>query len=1198
MAYRAGERLVNERDGQVHDFTRKQGVEHAEIVLPEAMREGRDGERAAGGPGDGSPDWARDRARLWNAAEAAEKRKDARVGREFEIGLPHEMTAEQRLEAVRDFARGLADRYGAAVDFAIHAPHEAGDIRNHHAHVMMSTRQIGPEGFGEKTYLERENRWLVAEGLPTTDLQLRDLRQAWEGIANAHLAQAGLDLRIDHRSHIDRGLELAPTEHMGVHATQMERSGVDVGRARLDEAAARRNADLIREEPEQILQLIIGEKSVFDRRDVARALHRALDGGADVFQMALAKVMGSQALVELQAERVDPHSGEVIPARYSTREMIGVEHDMIAAAQRLGEDHGHGVRAARVERAIARQDAALQCGSGDASARLSDEQRGAIRHITGAARASVVVGFAGAGKSTMLAAAREAWEAEGYSVHGAALSGKAAEGLEESSGIRSRTLASWARGWETGRNQISWGDVFVIDEAGMIGSRQMAGFVAAVEARGAKIVLVGDHEQLQAIGAGAPFRAISEAVGHAELSEIRRQRQDWQRAASVDFAIHRTAEALAAYRDHGDIRFSETGAGARGEIVKDYLADLDARPEGTRVAMAHRRVDVRALNAEIRTALQGRGDLARGAEAGELEFRTHDGLRHFAPGDRIVFLENNRDLGVKNGMLAVVERVDEGRLLARLDGAPGAEGRSVSVSMEDYGAVDHGYATTIHKNQGATVDRAFVLGSGTMDRHLTYVAMTRHRDGAQLYAGMDEFGQDRGVGHSGGHGAGRDGVVTGRLVAHGVAPYQHRPGAGQSYFVTLEGEAGRQHTVWGVDLERGIVGAAPQIGDRIGLRHEGREAVRLSSGREVERHIWSVQDACALAYRQLEARLSRSGAKETTLDYPDALAARDFAGRRGIAEGFGIRSEIEVPHEGVRDLVGREETGRGLRHGRELDGRRSGAPASVRSASERPEREKGAGVSVGGRAAGEPSPGEGAAAAKPAPRRSMFSGLKLSRGTAEGRTPDRASALDAAQASGRQVSDRLAERFRPMTPFATAVDHYAKAYASAHRQLEAKLPLLDMQKRDFIEAGAGLDQLRPGTQDLMRSALKHDPEMHHDLTERSGRDRVRQVIEGLRHEQALQRDPQVRADRLLDELKEMQAQRDRLQGWQQAAERGKVEAGMKDLLKGLERDPQVDSLLRERVRELGINGPVRQGDSLSHAMERSFERGRGHGLER
>ncbi len=111
-------------------------------------------------------------------------------------------------------------------------------------------------------------------------------------------------------------------------------------------------------------------------------------------------------------------------------------------------------------------------------------------------------------------------EAEGYQVHGAALSGKAAEGLEESSGIQSRTLASWSRGWENDRGTIGRGDVFVIDEAGMVGSRQLARFVGEAEARGAKIVLVGDHEQLQAIGAGAPFRAITEEIGHAELSEI------------------------------------------------------------------------------------------------------------------------------------------------------------------------------------------------------------------------------------------------------------------------------------------------------------------------------------------------------------------------------------------------------------------------------------------------------------------------------------------------------------------------------------------------------------------------------------------------------------------------------------------------------------------------------------------------------
>src|SRR5690606_36096026 len=131
-------------------------------------------------------------------------------------------------------------------------------------------------------------------------------------------------------------------------------------------------------------------------------------------------------------------------------------------------------------------------------------------------------------------------------------------------------------------------------------------------------------EQLQAIGAGAPFRAITEEIGHAELSEIRRQRVGWQREASVAFATHRTAEGLAAYQEHGDIRFSGTQEDARGEIVRDYLADRDERPEGTRVAMAHRRADVRAINDAIRAELQDWGELARVRQAGDM---AEDGQR-------------------------------------------------------------------------------------------------------------------------------------------------------------------------------------------------------------------------------------------------------------------------------------------------------------------------------------------------------------------------------------------------------------------------------------------------------------------------------------------------------------------------------------------------------------------------------------------
>jgi Ti-type conjugative transfer relaxase TraA len=741
VAYRTASRLLNERDGLVHDFTAKRGVEHCEIVLPEGVE----------------AEWARDRAVLWNAVERAENRKDARVAREFELALPHELTREQQIALTRAFAQHLADRYGAAVDFAIHRPTGETDIRNVHAHVLMTTRQIGEHGLGDKTLIERENKWLLNQNQPTAHMQLRDLRQAWESHANRALIKAGLDIRIDHRGHLERGLEIEPTEHVGVHASQMDRRGLGVSRARNDEKAAARNAALIRDKPEQVLALITGEKSVFDRHDVARTLHRYIDAPQQ-FRNAFATVMASPALVELRPEQ----DGEL--AKYSTTEMVEIEYAMASRASKMGGTRHHGVNVENVAAALSQQDDAIKAGvaaslqkelaSGEMPhglsrqridrAGLSDEQRLAVEHITGPEEIAAVIGFAGAGKSTMLAAAHDAWLRQGYRVHGAALAGKAAEGLEESSGIASRTLASWDYGWQRGRGELGQKDIFVIDEAGMVSSRQLAMFVAEVEARGAKLVLVGDHEQLQAIGAGSPFRAIVEQVGAVELSEIRRQKQNWQRDASIALATHRTAEGLSAYAERGDVRFASDREAARAELVTDYLADRAERPSGSCIALAHRRVDVRAINADIRTVLQERGQLAQGeeetAELGrERIYQTNNGTRAFAQADRIVLLENNRDLGLKNGMLGTVIAVEPDAIQIRLDGAGLNKARDVVLPVKSYQAFDHGYATTIHKLQGSTVDRAFVMASSTMDRHLTYVAMTRHRDGVQVYVGQDEM---------------------------------------------------------------------------------------------------------------------------------------------------------------------------------------------------------------------------------------------------------------------------------------------------------------------------------------------------------------------------------------------------------------------------------------------------------------------------
>ncbi|WP_322407710.1 AAA family ATPase, partial [Rhizobium ruizarguesonis] len=355
------------------------------------------------------------------------------------------------------------------------------------------------------------------------------------------------------------------------------------------------------------------------------------------------------ALVELRPDSsgVRGRDGE---ARYSTVEMVAIEGVIASNVMAMKTRQNHGVFKRHVDAAIAAQDRSIQAGNPSPGQGLSAEQRQAIEHVTGPGQIAVVIGFAGAGKSTMLAAARQAWEAQGYRVHGAALAGKAAEGLEQSSGITSRTLASWEYSWQADRSRLNARDVFVIDEGGMVASRQLAHFVDEVKRAGAKLVLVGDHEQLQAIGAGAPFRAISEAVGHAQLSDVRRQQADWQKQASIDFASHRTADGLSAYAAHGNIQLKANRDDVLKAIIADYVADRSAHPDDTRIAMAHRRDDVRAINAGIRAALQECGELAKasnpsGDKGEELSYQTNNGKRSFARGDRIVFLENDRDLG-------------------------------------------------------------------------------------------------------------------------------------------------------------------------------------------------------------------------------------------------------------------------------------------------------------------------------------------------------------------------------------------------------------------------------------------------------------------------------------------------------------------------------------------------------------------------
>lgn len=483
----------------------------------------------------------------------------------------------------------------------------------------------------------------------------------------------------------------------------------------------------IRRDPEHILSIINEKESTFTRHDIAKALNSYIDDPVG-YQAAYQTVLSSDKLVRLTPE-VD---GAQIKARYSTREMVDLESRLMRDAQTMAGTRAFGLPKRHVEHAIQMTDNALR---NEAGVELGVEQRTAIRHLTSNEQLSCVIGVAGAGKSTILAAAREAWEANGHRVFGAALAGKAAKGLEQSSGIKSRTLASFELSWQNEVNQLRQGDVLVIDEAGMVGSKQLARFITEAKDKGAKLVLVGDAEQLQPINAGAPFRNITEEIKPATLHDVHRQLRDWQKQASKDFALGNTQDALTAYLDRECTEVMESNEDAIAALSGDYLnAFWSSNKRSSQIALAHRKADVKSINQSIRQARKEAGELEDG-----VSYRTAHGRREFASGDRLLFTRNDRDLDVKNGMLGTVTSVDGQRLTIMLDDKDGAEAVTRTFSANEYADFEHGYATTIHKSQGCTVDQSYVLASRTMDRHLTYVAMTRHRQDTKLYVSEDEF---------------------------------------------------------------------------------------------------------------------------------------------------------------------------------------------------------------------------------------------------------------------------------------------------------------------------------------------------------------------------------------------------------------------------------------------------------------------------
>jgi Ti-type conjugative transfer relaxase TraA len=689
-AYRSGSRLRDERLERSHDFSEKRGVVHSEVLLPE-----------------NAPAVWKDRERLWNEVEAFEIRKDAQLAREVEFAIPREMTQAQGIELARDFVRSEFVARGMIADLNVHWDMAEDGMPKPHAHVMLTMRAADENGFGQK--VRDWNR---------TEMVVR-WRERWAELANERLAELDIDARIDHRSFEAQGIALEPQSQIGAPAQRIEGAGIEAAnRAEIHRGIARNNGERIIADPALGLDAVTHQQSTFTRRDMAKFAHRHSDG-IEQFNEVMGALHGAPDLVELGKDA----RGE---DRFTTHEMIEAEQRLHRAADLMAEREHHAVRGADREAALASVE--------QRGLVLSAEQADALAYVTDGSDLGVVVGHAGTGKSAMLGVAREAWEAAGYEVRGVALSGIAAENLESGSGIASRTIASIEHSWQQGRDLLTTRDVLVIDEAGMVGTRQLERVLSHAAEAGAKVVLVGDPQQLQAIEAGAAFRSIYERHRSAEIGEVRRQREDWQREATRDLANGKTGNALDAYRSRGMVHGAQSRAQARGDLIDRWDRERQASPDRSRIILTHTNDEVRALNEAARERMRAAGDLGD-----EVRVTVERGGRGFASGDRVMFLQNERGLGVKNGKLGTVDQVSAQSLIVHTD-----DGRSVQFDLKDYNRIDHGYAATIHKAQGMTVDRAHVLATPGMDAHGSYVALSRHRDGVELHYGRDDFAnQDR-----------------------------------------------------------------------------------------------------------------------------------------------------------------------------------------------------------------------------------------------------------------------------------------------------------------------------------------------------------------------------------------------------------------------------------------------------------------------
>ena len=553
--------------------------------------------------------------------------------------------------------------------------------------------------------------WFELSAVPPSLIEAMSKRKAeierWmreRGVSGAKAAeQAALRTRTSKRKHTFRELftcwrRLGSEHGFGQReAEAVIQNGVPV---EVNESTASKDA------AERALKRIMDHQSRFSQLELVRFTAEeaqcqgvGIDSIEQVVDDTLANSEEIVVLNDVDGER-----------QFTTKEMLAIEKRMLDTATRLSEKRDHAIPLGKAL-SLMRQTPSLR-----------PDQRKAITHMTTGSDIACVTGIAGSGKSFTLGVAKDIFERAGYEVLGTTLAAKASRGLEEGSGIRSFHIHKLLQEMEAGRLKLCSKTCLVIDESGLVGTRTMAKLTSLIEKASGKLLLVGDHKQLQAISAGSPFRCIGESVGTVELTKIIRQREAWAKQVVYDLRDGEADRALQALSERGRLFIGADRDAAISRLVSDWKEKALGGFVSDNLVLAGTNEEVRELNLRCQHERKLAGELNDvWLDVDETRFHVHD---------RVMITRNYRPLGLQNGMMGQVTGILDGRVRIRIDG-----GYHVDIDTGGFSHISLAYSMSGHKAQGVSVENAWILtGDSMTDREMSYVQGSRARGETWVYA--------------------------------------------------------------------------------------------------------------------------------------------------------------------------------------------------------------------------------------------------------------------------------------------------------------------------------------------------------------------------------------------------------------------------------------------------------------------------------